>query len=144
MTHPTPFFHAERCASLLGIDAHGPFELVEALREGLPTRAFVALASTLGVSESDLARMLAIPQRTLTRRLQAGRFKPEESERILRLARVIESAQELFSSRERVRHWLIRPAPALGGRTPLIYLDTDIGTREVENLLGRLKHGIPT
>jgi putative toxin-antitoxin system antitoxin component (TIGR02293 family) len=38
--------------------------------------------------------------------------------------------------------WLKSPQKALGGKTPLEYSDTEPGAREVEDLLGRLEHGV--
>jgi putative toxin-antitoxin system antitoxin component (TIGR02293 family) len=38
--------------------------------------------------------------------------------------------------------WLTTPRKALGGRPPLSYARTEPGAREVENLIGRLEHGI--
>lgn len=40
--------------------------------------------------------------------------------------------------------WLGYPAPALGGKTPLAYASTARGVQEVQSLLGRMAHGIPT
>jgi putative toxin-antitoxin system antitoxin component (TIGR02293 family) len=40
------------------------------------------------------------------------------------------------------RSWFSAPAPALANRTPLEVSSTDVGAREVENLIGRLEHGV--
>jgi putative toxin-antitoxin system antitoxin component (TIGR02293 family) len=48
----------------------------------------------------------------------------------------------VFESRQAAREWLRAPAVALQGESPLEYLDTEIGAREVENILGRLEHGV--
>jgi putative toxin-antitoxin system antitoxin component (TIGR02293 family) len=42
---------------------------------------------------------------------------------------------------ETARRWLRRPNRALGGRTPLESLDTELGARLVENVLGRIAYG---
>ena len=38
--------------------------------------------------------------------------------------------------------WLETPQPGLGGETPLDFASTEVGSREVENLIGRLEHGV--
>ena len=38
--------------------------------------------------------------------------------------------------------WFNSPQLALGGKTPLDYADTELGAREVENLLNRIGHGV--
>ena len=42
------------------------------------------------------------------------------------------------------RDWLAKPARALDGETPIEHADTEAGAREVENLIGRLEHGVYT
>ena len=39
------------------------------------------------------------------------------------------------------RRWLRSPALGLGGAVPLEF-KTEVGAREVENLLGRIEHGV--
>ena len=38
--------------------------------------------------------------------------------------------------------WLTAPRKALEGKTPLAYARTELGAREVEDLIGRLEHGV--
>ena len=71
-----------------------------------------------------------------------GTLTPEQSDRLVRVARVIASAEETFGSRDKACTWLRRPTTALAGESPLNLLDTDEGAREVETLLGRVAHGI--
>lgn len=71
-----------------------------------------------------------------------GTLTPEQSDRLVRVARVLAAAEETFGSREKAGAWLCRPTVALGGERPLHLLDTDEGARRVETLLGRIAHGI--
>lgn len=83
--------------------------------------------------------------RTLARRREEARLHPEESDRLIRAARVFSRALDLFGGDlPSARGWFLRPQPALGGATPLDYAASELGSREVENLIGRLEHGIPT
>ena len=118
-------------------------ELIRLLKEdGLPLASFERLRGELGVSGSRLAEIIHVAERTLRRRRQAGRLRPDESERLLRLARLFERAREVLGSSERARMWMSEPVPALGGHTPLAYADTEPGAREVERVLGRIAHGV--
>ena len=86
-----------------------------------------------------------ISARRLARRKEAGRLEPDESDRLMRASRVIARAIELFEGdREAARTWLTTHLRALGDHTPLEFAKTDVGAIEVENLIGRLEHGIPT
>ena len=44
--------------------------------------------------------------------------------------------------RESAAEWLKTPNLSLGDKTPLEYADTEVGAREVENLLGRIDYGV--
>ena len=78
-----------------------------------------------------------------SRRKSKGKFTPEESERLLRLGTVFEQAVELFEGdRAAALRWLTAPRKALEGKTPLAYARTELGAREVEDLIGRLEHGV--
>jgi putative toxin-antitoxin system antitoxin component (TIGR02293 family) len=92
---------------------------------------------------SELARFVRISPRTLARRKDVGRLQPDESDRLLRLSRLVGLALQLFEgSLEEARSWLRTPNRALGEASPLEFATTDVGTREVEQLIGRLEHGV--
>jgi putative toxin-antitoxin system antitoxin component (TIGR02293 family) len=112
----------------------------DALHRGLPRKAFEGLRDELGVTTDDLADVLGIPSRTLARR--TDRFKPDESERLLRLGSVLRKAADVLEEPEAVRRWMLQPKRALGGLTPLRCCDTEVGAREVEALLVRIEHGV--
>jgi putative toxin-antitoxin system antitoxin component (TIGR02293 family) len=115
-------------------------QIREALRVGVPRGAFESLRSDLGISSEEFAGVLGIPMRTLARR--TDRFKPDESERLLRVGSVLKKAQNALEDKEAVRRWMTQPKRALGGLTPLVCCDSEVGAREVEALLGRIEHGV--
>lgn len=115
-------------------------QIRDALHIGAPRALFDQLKRDLGVSSEELCEIVGIPPRTLARR--TDRFKPDESERILRVAGVFAKAQDVLEDTEASRHWMLRPKSALGGLTPLRCCDSEMGAREVEALLGRIEHGV--
>jgi putative toxin-antitoxin system antitoxin component (TIGR02293 family) len=124
------------------LGAEEPTGLVSAVREGIPAGRFDALKELLGVSTERLTDVVGISPSTLSRRRKRGRFDKDESERILRVARIALRAAEVLGSPENARKWLTEPARALGGEKPLAFADTEPGAREVERLLIRLEHGV--
>lgn len=130
-------------ASQIGVQARDAFDLIQRVEQGLTYTAFESLLGLLPLNAGELAGILQIPPRTLTRRKQEGRFRPDESERLLRLSRVINAATELFEGDRRAAvSWMQSPNKAFQGGTPLEMARTEVGAREVENLIGRLEHGV--
>ncbi|MFO8150864.1 MAG: antitoxin Xre/MbcA/ParS toxin-binding domain-containing protein [Trueperaceae bacterium] len=119
-----------------------PSELIAAVKAGLDVRVFVDLARRLGVSEARLAEVAGIAPTTLTRRKRAGTLTPDEGEHVLRLAALLDRAVQVFEGEADAADWLRTPNIALGGDTPLALADTELGAREVDDLLGRLEHGV--
>jgi putative toxin-antitoxin system antitoxin component (TIGR02293 family) len=110
------------------------------LGRGLPREAFERLRLALGVATEELTDVLGIPLRTLARRTE--RFKPDESERLLRVWTVVQKARGVVEDPGALQRWMTQPKRALGGLTPLRSCDTELGAREVEALLGRIAHGV--
>jgi putative toxin-antitoxin system antitoxin component (TIGR02293 family) len=112
------------------------------VREGLKAGAYDNLRSALDISDQKLANSLSIPIRTLQRRLERGRFMPDESDRIARLSRIYQRAKEVFESADAAREWMKTPNPSIGFGVPLELCSTDPGSVEVERLLYRIEYGV--
>ena len=117
-------------------------QLISQIKKGLPLKMFEQLCKSLGVPEKELCRILKIPASTLARRKKSGQLSFEESERVFRISRLYEKALEVFNKPELSRKWFKEPAWALGDVAPLEYSDTELGAKEVEDLLGRIEHGV--
>lgn len=115
---------------------------ITVIRQGIPSAASESLAKTLRMTQSELAASLGIPERTLARRKKEGMFNSEESAKLVRLARVVERAGEVFEDLDAALDWLKSPNAALSRVTPLSMLDTDIGAEAVLDTLGRIEHGV--
>jgi putative toxin-antitoxin system antitoxin component (TIGR02293 family) len=130
-------------ARMLGIEASDAVQIVRQVRSGFPYSRLARFQKATRLPLEQIARFVGIPQRTLTRRAGEGRLQPDESDRVLRASRVFEMAVGLFEGDvPAARRWLQTPQPGLGGEVPLEFASTDIGAREVENLIGRLEHGV--
>lgn len=120
-----------------------PTELIAQLERGFSFKTLHTLEARSGLALSRLASVVGIPERTLARRKASGRLTLDESERLLRISAIFEDAVDLFEGDVAAAvKWLTTSRKALGDRSPLIYARTEPGAREVENLIGRLEHGI--
>ncbi len=126
----------------IGIKSKNIDDLILKVKEGLPIGSFEKLRKRLDVSDNFLSQIVNIPKRTLTRRKQQGRLNTQESEKVLRIARLYDKALEVFEDEQAAETWLKAPARGLGEVIPLIYAKTELGAQEVEKLLVRIEHGI--
>ncbi len=113
-----------------------------AVQAGLDFSEFEALRRRLDVPSERLAVLLGLSKATLHRRKLSGRLDAVESDRMVRFARLLGRAAEVMESLEAGRAWLAAPQFGLGGGVPLAWAQTEVGAREVENLLGRLEFGV--
>lgn len=136
-------FGANSYAVLLGLDNVDTPQLLRSIERGLPYSAFERLAANTLLAQAAVLSLVDIPLRTLTRRKAEGRFRPDESDRLLRASRIFARALSVFEGdREAAKRWLSQPRKALGGQTPLTVARTELGALEVERLIGRLEHGV--
>jgi len=113
----------------------------EAIREGFPPAVLEELMRASGLTLKELAGALDLSPRSLQRRRRSGRLARYESDRLYRLARIVAIANEYLGDRERAMRWLKHPNRALGGIAPITAIDTELGARQVENVLGRIAYG---
>jgi putative toxin-antitoxin system antitoxin component (TIGR02293 family) len=129
--------------TLLGLKTFELRLLLGAIAAGLAWKTFEHFRSTTGMSAEQVADMAALSRRTLARRKNEGRLSSDESDRLVRAARIYDRALHLFDGdRERATRWITTPNMALGGETPLSFMATEIGAREVEQVIGRAEHGV--
>jgi len=122
--------------------AKHPTELIRKIQKGLRFSELETLQSTIDLPFEQLAANLSISRSTLQRRKAAGRLSPDESDKVIRFSRLLEHAARVFGDIEKGRAWLKYPQYGLGGAVPLDYARTEIGAREVDNLLGRIDYGV--
>ena len=115
---------------------------IEMIERGLPWANADALARALGLSLDRLASLLDIPSATFYRRRRSRRFSKQESDRLMRFARLWWLACDVFENEDGAREWLKSPQFGLNGAIPLGYAITEAGAREVENLLHRIEYGV--
>lgn len=128
----------------IGSPARNTAELGRAIRQGLSKASLLSVKRRAALTDRQLATMLGISEKTL------GRIKEDEgrrldavsSDRLYRLARIFAIAEHALESAEAAHEWLHHPQVGLGNQVPLDSLQTEVGAREVENLLGRIEYGV--
>jgi putative toxin-antitoxin system antitoxin component (TIGR02293 family) len=140
--------HVRSLATLLGVrpkraENFTEFDLADEVSRGLPVDAVDRVCAKLAPNDAAF-RYRIVPKATLARRHRAPRrlLSRNESDRIARIARIWELAMDVWKSEDTSRHFLSKPHPLLENRVPRDFaIESELGAREVEELLGGLKYG---
>ena len=115
-------------------------DLAHALGEGLALAALDSLVREGYLQPAEVS--LVAPPRTLThRRARGERLRPDESERVARIGKVVLYAEQVFGDKARALKWLHAPKRRLGGKTPFQLLATAEGAQVVEEELVAIDEG---
>jgi putative toxin-antitoxin system antitoxin component (TIGR02293 family) len=112
------------------------------IHAGLSFRSVENLQKALAIPMEQVATVLGISRATLHRRKLQGRLDERESERLVRYQRLLKTASDVLGSDQEARRWLNHPQPGLGNIAPIEFAKTELGAREVENLLGRIEYSV--
>lgn len=125
----------------IGEHPKSEFDFARYAESGLPTEV-VRIMAGHGLTATEIDS-LVIPQRTLKhRRSKRQRLSPEESDRAIRVARVLGRASSVFGDEEKALRWMRRPAARFDGRSPMQMLTTEAGGRLVEEALIQIDEGM--
>jgi putative toxin-antitoxin system antitoxin component (TIGR02293 family) len=128
-------------AQLIGITPRSEFDLAQIEEKGLPTRILSKLREQ-GLTFTEVSEIV-IPARTLKhRKARREPLSRQETERLVRVARIVALADSVFGSHEKALTWLRTADEELGGRTPMRILQTESGGRLVERLLWGIDEGV--
>lgn len=128
----------------LGHPVNNLMDLDEVVAQGIPRGAFDALVDQLAARSDEVTRVSLryriVPRATYQR---ARRLNQQHSETVERLARILVIIRALWGDDEAARGFLLSPHPELNGKTPLDAALTEIGGRQVEEIIERGMHGLP-
>lgn len=130
-------------ARVTGVRSGSREKMLAKIKKGLKFTAIAQLENALHASQKDIADVLSISSSTLQRRKKAGHLQTDESDRVVRLACLKDAALALMQGDDDAAvTWLHTPLDVLGGESPLSHASTELGARDVEDLIGRLRHGV--
>ncbi|HEY1722095.1 MAG TPA: antitoxin Xre/MbcA/ParS toxin-binding domain-containing protein [Magnetospirillaceae bacterium] len=128
---------------VIGKTLHSMAELDEAVQRGLPKEALVRVAEAVFTERAAQRSFIydVVPEATFKRR--RDRLSAAESEKTERLARIVAHAFMVWGDEDAARRFLLVEHPLLGGRRAIDVAMTEIGARQVEELIHGLEYGLP-
>ena len=129
---------------LLGKGVETPLGAINVIRHGLPAQSAFFLQNRLDVGDQEFSTTLGVSVKWLSRHRKEPKkhLDANVSDRLYRIARIVTLAEEVLETHATAMHWLTRPQLGLGEMIPLELLSTEIGAKEVEELLYRIEYGI--
>ncbi len=125
----------------LGISAKSEFDVAGIVEQGLPLDSVDRLKEK-GLTFSEVSDIVISPRTLKHRKARRERLSNEETDRVVRVARVVALADQVFRNHDKALAWLRSPDDGLNGRTPLSLLHTESGGRVVEKLLWQIEEGV--
>lgn len=118
-----------------------PVEIINYIRNGIPSKAIDNVLENTGVSRAQLSNILHINNLELNQFSEQEKLSTEQSNLLYEFTRLYVRGLDILGDKQTVDKWLSRPNLALGEKTPLALLDTIEGFRLVDNLLAQVAYG---
>ncbi len=110
---------------------------------GFPIEVLNLASKAFKLTVVDLAKIIGVSTKTIRRKISIDQqLSSMESDRLYRGIHIFIFAAEVFRDVDTAKQWMSERQPALGGYIPIDLLETEVGTEEVYNLLGRIKYGV--
>lgn len=117
-------------------------DLIDLIEQGLTKESAIHLAKALSITNKRLAELLPISKRTLERYHAKKHLDRATSQQLISLARLTARGFEVFGDQGKFVEWMNAPCTALGERTPISLITTQIGIEMALDELGRIEHGV--
>lgn len=127
--------------SALGVEIASEADLARVVSHRIPLRALAYVQRNGFFSAAELQHFV-IPARTRRhRQVKKERLTIDESDRLVRLARIQALAEDVFADSVKANRWLREPLGELSGTPPLELAQTEVGARVVEQILAKIDWG---
>jgi len=125
----------------IGVQPKSEFDLAEIVETGLSTDT-LALLKEKGLTFSEISEIVISPRTLKHRRARGEHLSHEETDRMVRVARIIALAESILGNHAKALLWLRTKDERIGGRSPLSMLQTDAGGRLIESMLWQIDEGV--
>jgi len=139
---------ADRAIVFLGMEGRKGFSItdfsdfISVIRKGVSKKAMDKLMEITGIAAKEMASIMRLSDRTLRRYNSQTLLNPEQSERVIELARLYSRGEQVFGNLESFKEWMNSTVMALGNKKPKEFLDTSLGINILMDELGKIEHGI--
>ncbi|MEM9858370.1 MAG: antitoxin Xre/MbcA/ParS toxin-binding domain-containing protein [Bacteroidota bacterium] len=110
--------------------------------EGISKSDFLAVVAATGMNLTQFVKLLPVSRRTVEKVAENELLSPLVSDRTLQIAALYEHGVNVFNDVQTFNEWLNSPVIALGNKKPIHFINNDTGISIINDLLGRITHGV--
>lgn len=116
-------------------------DVIAVIKTGIETSELARIQTFTSLSDSELTSLLPISQRQLARYKPTQPLNKDISSHLIQLIELFQKGHKLFGA-EKFGVWIRTQNKALSNHTPLQLMDTSVGISLVEDIIGRIEHGV--
>lgn len=136
---PTSYYEGNVAIPLKNLTSTQKMEIVKG---GISKSYLVKLKKNTDLDYDALAQALSVTRSTLINKKGGQKYSIPLSERIIALAELYSFGYEVFEDQDKFNAWMFHSNQALGGAIPFDFIDNIYGREEIQNLIGRIAHGV--
>jgi putative toxin-antitoxin system antitoxin component (TIGR02293 family) len=135
-------FLGGRGAVLSGTVVKEEKDLITLIKKGIPRKSIDLLMLETGLTATEMAALMHTSDRTLRRYKPSSLLNPEQSERLIEIARLYSRGEDVFGNKESFKQWMESDLLAFDQHKPKEFLDTSMGIEMIMDELGRIEQGV--
>ncbi len=110
--------------------------------EGISKLDFLSIAEMTGLNLTEFSALLPVSRRTIEKVKDQELLSPVVSDRVLQIAALYQHGIDVLGDLGSFKEWLSSPLIALGNKKPIEFMNNDTGISIINDLLGRIAHGV--
>ncbi len=133
----------EKTSTLIGLKPSRKSSLVQLAVKGIKKSSLDYFIRVIKINPTILYRYLDVTKRSLDNYTPDQALRLYLSDRVISLAKFYAHGIEVFGSVDNLNYWLNTPSIDLNGQQPIDFILSAQGLQMVDNIIGRIEHGIP-
>jgi len=116
-------------------------DLVLLSRKGVSMKILKKIQTFTSLSNKDISQILPVSERQLVRYAADHILRKDISSHLIQLVELFDKGHDVFG-KEKFQNWIRSKIIVLEDKRPIDFMDTPIGINLLEDILGRIEHGV--
>lgn len=116
-------------------------DLIKIIRTGIPNSELERIKSFTTLDDNELSNILPISKRQLIRYSPSHILNKEITSHLIQLVELFQKGYRLFGT-DKFNNWIRTNNKVLRNSKPIEIMDSSIGIELIEDIIGRIEHGV--